>query len=99
MLPVLGVGLVAGGASVLLEVVHSNVAVIKAHHQHVGVLRGNIVPVMFINTKIQSHLWMEVQTHDSAGGVAQELWVGGVLQREHTDHAWLALLVEIIWIV
>ena len=42
---------------------------------------------------------MEVQTHDAAGGVAQELWVGGVLQREHTDHAWLALLVEIIWIV
>ena len=78
MLPVLGVRLVAGASCVLLEVVHSDVAIIQANHQHVGML------------------WMEIQTHDAAGGVAQKLWVGRILQRKDTDHAWLALLVEII---
>ena len=78
MFPVLGVRLVAGAPGVLLEVVHSDVAVIQTNHQHVGVLR------------------MKIQAHDAAGGVAQKLWVGGILQREDTDHAWLALLVEII---
>ena len=42
------------------------------------------------------HLGVEVQAHDAAGGVAQELGVGGVLQGEHADHASLGLLVEII---
>ena len=78
MFPVLGVGLVAGAPCVLLEVVYSDVAIVQANHQHVGMLR----------TKIQ--------THDAAGGVAQELWVGGILQREDTDDTWLTLLVEVI---
>ena len=39
---------------------------------------------------------MEVQTHDTTGGVAQELGVRGILERENADHAWLALLVKVV---
>ena len=42
------------------------------------------------------HLGVEVQAHDAAGGVAQELGVGGVLQGEDAHHPRLRLLVEII---
>ena len=49
-----------------------------------------------IGGKRTTNLGVEVETHDAAGGLAQELWVGGILQGEHAHHAWLSLLVEVI---
>ena len=39
---------------------------------------------------------MEVKTHNTTGGVAEELRVGGILQGEDTDEAWLVLDVDVV---
>ena len=48
------------------------------------------------HNNLNSYMRMDINAHDPGGRVAQVFRVGRVLQREHTDHAILLLLVEVI---
>ena len=52
-----------------------------------GLMRGG---------KRTTNLGVEVETHDTAGSLAEEFRVGRVLQGEDANHAGFCLLVEII---
>ena len=46
------------------------------------------------------HVWVlrtEVNTEDAAVSLADKLWVGRILQGEHTGQACSGLPVEIVW--